>query len=194
MKRVVLHELGHAVLGLSHDGQGESNTVMGSITPWNANTGWTRREWLRCDQARAQLLWGARVVAGPIANCFDHVSGAGANGLNTVVTISVNPTVVCVGESYTVSGGLDIATSTSYGRLSGDPLGSRMISIRRDGAIVAQPMTGATSGNYTATVSAGGVTTDAVVSSFANEGTEALTGDTSPTVTVTVLPPGGCDP
>jgi hypothetical protein len=66
MKRVVLHELGHAVLGLSHDGQGESNTVMGSITPWNANTGWTRREWLRCDQARAQLLWGARVVAGQL--------------------------------------------------------------------------------------------------------------------------------
>ncbi len=185
MKRTIVHELGHAILSLGHDGQGESNTVMGTVQPWASNLGWNRREWLRCDQARTQLLWGARNVAGPIAGCFDDISGAGSNGLNTVVSLTANDTYVCLNQSVTLSGSLTIASNTNYDRLSGDPLGSRVVTIKRDGVTWATRTTGSPTGAYSASAGFSTAGSRGYVSSFPNEGTDALTGDTSPTVVVT---------
>jgi hypothetical protein len=184
-KRSLLHELGHAVFTFDHDGQGEDYTVMGSVQPAASAKGWNRRVWQRCDQAAAQLLWGARDVAGPIAECMDHVAGAGSNGLNTAVTLSASATTVCINEGVTLSGSLKIATNTNYGRLSGDPLGSRTVTIKRDGVTWVTRTTGSTSGTYSATASFSTAGSRSYVTSFPNERSGALTGDTSPTVTVT---------
>jgi len=194
MKRTILHELGHAVLKLGHDGQGESYTVMGDAQPTSPNTNWSRREWVKCDQARAQMLWSTRDHAGPIAGCFDHLASSGSNGLQTVVSLSASPTTVCVGDPVNVSGLLRTADYGSYDRMGGVPLGQRTVTIKRDGSTVAQPLTSSTSGTYSVSVSAGNPGSRAFVASFPNEGSEALTGDSSPTVTITVLTTGACNP
>lgn len=191
-KRSLIHELGHAIFTFDHDGQGEDDTVMGDNQPSASATGWNYKEWTRCDQAAAQLLWEAKVKAGPIAECFDHITGAGSNGLNTVVTLVAAPTSVCPGDNVMVSGSLKIATNTNYGRLSGDPLGARQVTIKRDGVTVATPTTNSTTGNFAVTISAGSAPSDVLVASFANEGSEALTGDSSPSVTLTVFSSPPC--
>ena len=191
-KRSLLHELGHAIFTFDHDGQGEANTVMGSLQPWASNGGWNDTQWNRCDQAAAQLLWEMKNKAGPVGGCMDHVTGAGSNGLNTVVALAASPTTVCPGDTVIVSGSLKIATNSNYGRMSGDPLGSRVITIKRDGFVAAQPLTNSTTGTFSVAITAGGSPSDALVASFANEGTEALTGDTSSTVTITVLSSPPC--
>jgi len=185
MKRTILHELGHAIFSFGDDGQIEDFTVMRSWQPVASATGWNRKVWQRCDQAASQLLWGARNLAGPIGECMDHVTGAGSNGLKTEVTLSASATTVCINESVNLSGTLSIAVNSNYGRLSGDPLGSRTVTIKRDGAVWVTRTTGGTTGTYSATASFSTAGSRAYVTSFPNEGDEALTGDTSPTVTVT---------
>lgn len=160
---------------------------MGDIQPWASNGGWADTQWNRCDQAAAQLLWEMKNKAGPVGECMDHVTGAGSNGLNTVVTLAASPTSVCPGDTVIVSGSLKVATNSNYGRMSGDPLGARLVTIKRDGFVAAQPLTNSTTGTFSVAISAGGSPSDTLVASFANEGTEALTGDTSSTVTITVL-------
>jgi hypothetical protein len=185
MKRTALHELGHAIFSFAHSSQGEANTVMGSMQPYASQTGWNRTTWQRCDQASAQLTYGARNVAGPIGECMDHVSGAGSNGLNTVVSLAASDTTACLGQAVTLSGTLRIATNSNYGWLSGDVLGSRVVTIKRDGATWVTRITGSSSGAYSATGSFTTAGSRVYVTSFPNEGSEALTGDSSPNVTVT---------
>ena len=185
MKRSLIHELGHAIFSFAHSAQGENDTVMRATQPSANAAGWNRTHFRRCDQASAQLTYGARNVAGPIGDCMDHVAGAGANGLNTSLTLQASDTVACIGHSVTLSGILRIATSPNYGWLSGDPLGSRVVSVRRDGASWVTRTTNATTAAYSAQASRSTAGSHVFVASFADEGTAALTGTTSAQVTVT---------
>jgi hypothetical protein len=116
---------------------------------------------------------------------MDHVSGAGSNGLNTVVSLAASDTTACLGQAVTLSGTLRIATNSNYGWLSGDVLGSRVVTIKRDGATWVTRITGSSSGAYSATGRFTTAGSRVYVTSFPNEGSEALTGDSSPNVTVT---------
>ncbi len=133
-KRMLLHEAGHSILGLNHYEQGEPNTVMSATIPWyGGDPLWSWTFIQGCDQARAQLTWDVRYTTSPIGDCTDHVSGAGPNGLNTVVTLSPSSTVLCVGQSVTLSGTLRITNTATYGPLKDNPLGLRIVSIKRNG-------------------------------------------------------------
>lgn len=69
--------------------------------------------------------------------------------------------------------------------LAGDPLGSRTVSIRRDGASWLTRTTNATTGAYSAQASRSTAGSHTFLASFGDEGTAALTGSTSSQVTVT---------
>lgn len=140
---------------------------------------------IRLPRSCCGVRGGARNISGLIAECMDHVAGAGSNGLNTVVTLSADAGTVCLSEAVALSGRLTIATNSNYGRLSGSPLGSRTVAIIRDGATWVSRTTGSTSGTYSATASFSTAGSHTFVSSFANERVESLTGDTSSAITVT---------
>ena len=58
-ERALLHEAEHVTMAIgSHDSQGESNTIMGPVSPWYPNAGWNTHTIQRCDEAAAQLLTG----------------------------------------------------------------------------------------------------------------------------------------
>jgi hypothetical protein len=65
-RRALIHEVIHVTMGVgNHDSQGESNTVMASVTPWYANTGWNQTHIRRCDESAAQLNYDLRSFSGP---------------------------------------------------------------------------------------------------------------------------------
>lgn len=86
VRRNVLHEGIHHVLGPAHSSQSASYTVMTSVTPYDGQTGWESTHVMVCDHAQEQLTFGIERNNGSIADCFDHIANAGTNGLETVLT------------------------------------------------------------------------------------------------------------
>jgi hypothetical protein len=127
MERALVHEAGHVALGAGHNDQGESNTVMGSVSPRYALTGWNTHHLQRCDEAAAQLRYGMQSGSGPIADCFDHIYGHGAIGLVSSIRTSASTISVCRAAVATLSGFFGVASTGSYGLLSGQSLAGRTI-------------------------------------------------------------------
>jgi hypothetical protein len=127
VRRALLHETLHVVLGADHDTQGETNTIMGSVTPWSPNTGWNTHHIQRCDEAAAQLSYGLAAAAGVYANCYDDITGHGVDGLISTLTPGTTSYGQCTGYGVSVSGRLAIKTTTSYKKLSNAPLAGRVI-------------------------------------------------------------------
>ena len=127
VRRALLHETLHIVLGASHDTQGETNTVMGSVTPWSPNTGWNTHHIQRCDEAAAQLNYGLSSVTGVYANCFDDITGHGVNGLVSTLTTTGTSFGECKGYPVVVTGRLAVKSTSSYKKLSNSPLANRAI-------------------------------------------------------------------
>lgn len=141
-RRALIHEVQHVTMGMgNHDSQGESNTVMASVTPWYANTGWNQIHIRRCDEAQAQLLYDLRSLAGHYADCFDHITNHGPTGLQTNLTLSGTSFHECNGIGISVSGRLEVKSLSGYGTLGGNPLGARTVWFDRGGT-----------GNYTSTL------------------------------------------
>lgn len=127
-ERALVHEAGHVTMGIGrHDGQGEVNTVMGSVSPWYPNAGWSTRHIQRCDQAAGQLLTGLASPYGRLADCFDHVLGHGTIGLVASLRPAVSSLSVCRSATATISGSFGVAPSGSYGAMSGQSLGGRTV-------------------------------------------------------------------
>lgn len=132
-RRPVLHETLHAVLvGGSHDGQGEDDTIMGPTSPWATNTGWNKTYIERCDEAAAQLNYGVKNSAGVYADCFVNIGNPGPTGLKSRATVASASYLACTGTPATATGRLAIATdSTNYQALSNTPLSNRTLWIDR---------------------------------------------------------------
>ena len=129
--RAMIHEAGHAIPGFGHDGQGETETVMRSTSPQVGAAGGARTTYERCDEAALQLLWDLADLAGPYADCLDHVGGAGTTGLRTALSIGSSGYRGCTGSAATVGGRLATATDSRYGKLSGNPLAGRLVRLDR---------------------------------------------------------------
>ena len=127
-ERALIHEAGHVTMGVGyHDPQGEYNTVMGSVSPWYANTGWNTHHIQRCDEAAGQFLTGLGSAYGPIADCFDHVSGHGTQGLTPSLSATSTALSVCLSQAATLSGSFGITADYRYQALAGQGLGGRTI-------------------------------------------------------------------
>jgi hypothetical protein len=127
-ERALLHEAEHVTLGIgNHDAQGESNTVMGSVSPWYPNAGWNTHHIQRCDHAAAQLRYGMSSAYGSLAECFDHVAGHGAIGLLPSLTASTTVIAACLSHTATLSGSFGIAADSRYQALAAQRLGGRTV-------------------------------------------------------------------
>ena len=127
-ERALVHEAEHVAMGIgNHDSQGETNTVMGAISPWYANQGWNTHHIQRCDEAAGQLLTGLASATGPIADCFDHVAGHGAIGLVPRLAANATLLTVCLTQAATLSGAFGIAADSRYQALAGQMLGGRTV-------------------------------------------------------------------
>lgn len=194
VRRNALHEAIHITMGVGgHDPQSATVTLMTSVSPDDNDAGWNTRRLEQCDHARAQMIFDIELNSGPIANCFDHVSNAGSNGLKSVLSLSTPDTTVCNGATVTLTGLLRLGNYAAYGALAAEPLGSRTVSIKRDDVAYASRTTGTSSGTYSLTATRPSSGSDTFVSSFANEGAEAVTGDSSSAVTVTWSPYPTCE-
>jgi hypothetical protein len=174
-ERALLHEAEHVTLAVrGHDEQGESNTLMGSISPNYAKPGWNTHHLQRCDEAAGQLLTGLDSSTGPIADCFGSIPGHGSIGLLSSIT-STTPTVsVCLSQPATIAGSYGVASSGSYLMMSGVRLGARTVWFDR------KPRTSST---WTLNVTSTGTTsTGGWARSFTSGATSTITYDFRPHV------------
>lgn len=74
-----------------------------------------------------QLLYDLANSAGPYADCFDHIAGAGPTGLLSNATVSTTSGSACTGQGISVSGRLEIKVDANYGPLGGNPLSLRTL-------------------------------------------------------------------
>jgi hypothetical protein len=127
-RRSLIHETEHVALGVAgHDGQGETNTVMGKNQPSASSTGWNTTTTRRCDEAAAQLKYDTRTSSGPYADCFDHIVDHGSVGLVSVATVSASSYLACNGTFATATGRLAIKADSYYEQLTDNPLTSRTV-------------------------------------------------------------------
>lgn len=129
--RAMIHEAGHAIPAFGHDGQSEAETVMRSASPQVGTAGGARTTYERCDEAALQLIWDLADLAGPYADCLDHVDGAGTAGLRTTLSVGSTGYRACTGSTAAVGGRLATAADSRYGRLSGNPLAGRRVVVDR---------------------------------------------------------------
>ncbi len=128
VERALLHETEHVTMGInSHDAQGESNTIMGSASPWYPNTGWNTHHIQRCDESAAQLVTGLGSAYGPLGECFDHVSGHGVAGLVPSLTNATASVRTCLSQVAYLSGSFGIAPDSRYRALAGQSLAGRTV-------------------------------------------------------------------
>ena len=176
----------------SHDSQGESNTIMGPVSPWYPNAGWNTHTIQRCDESAAQLLIGLGSPNGPLGDCFDHVAGHGAAGLVPALTNSTTTAGACLGQIATLTGSFGIASDSRYKVLSGQRLGGRTVWFDRKlhsattwTLNVASTISGASGTNWSRGFSTGSSTT-ITYDIRPHTGSEAgLDAATAPIVTVT---------
>lgn len=128
-ERALLHELEHVALGVAgHDGQGESNTIMGAISPAYDASGWDTHHIQRCDQAAAQLLYGVSTPFGKYPDCFKGIPRSGKVGLMPGGYIAPAAISVCLGQPAVLTGRTALINiAYAYKALADTPLAGRTI-------------------------------------------------------------------
>ncbi len=131
VERVALHEVGH-VAGLGHNPvDNTAMTIMYQVVHSKNGDGWQIHVYKSCDQARLQLLYDLTSTSITYASCLDGLPNAGANGLKTTAIFATTATILCLGESATLSGNLSVQDLSGYGMLGSNDLGSRTVVIER---------------------------------------------------------------
>jgi hypothetical protein len=128
-QRVALHEMGH-IVGIDHPENGGFrlrvwDTVMQSITPAKAASGYAMHAYGPCDVATLQMRYGVPSAAQPISTCLD---------LDTRTTLAASTARVRRGNYVTFTATLAIRDRAGYRRLGGDPLSGRTVLLRRRAA------------------------------------------------------------
>lgn len=129
--RVAIHEIGHVGGYLAHNLSTQSNTLSRMTTGpahYPAAT-WDSHTLGACDEARMQLLYDVASNSWPYAACFDAITGAGSDGLKTVVgTVYAGATWACYGQPLSLTGYIRVGVdSTNYGPLSNNSLQARSV-------------------------------------------------------------------
>lgn len=182
---IALDEFGH-VEGLNHhvnyaddSDYGDANVQTYSRT--KPATGWNAHVFGRCDIATLQMLYDVQTWTAKYSTCLD---------LATTLTIAASPTGILSGGSTTLTATLKVASDASYGRLAGNPVAGRTVTLQRRTpgttawiAVGTMPA-GSTSGTYVLTQRPISDTDYRAV--FGTPSTEGINGSASPAVRVYV--------
>ncbi|MEP6638404.1 MAG: hypothetical protein ABJC39_03570 [Chloroflexota bacterium] len=185
---IALDEFGH-VEGLNHHVNWASDSdyedaVVQTYSRTKPATGWNAHVFGRCDTATLQVQYDVPFASSRYSTCLD---------LSTVLTLSASPTSIVVGNSTTLTASLKVVDYASYGRIGGNAVSGRTVTLQRRAVgtttwnSVGTMSIGSATGTYVLSQRPGGATEYRAV--FATPSGEGLNGDTSPTVAVSVI---GC--
>ena len=183
---IALDEFGH-VEGLNHHVNYSSDSdyddaVVQTFSRTKPAAGWNRHTFGRCDVATLQVKYDVTSSTAKYSTCLD---------LATVLTLARSPASIPTGGTATLTATLKVASSSSYGRLSGNVVGGRTVTLQRraPGATawvtVGTMPAGGSAGTYVLAQRLGADTDYRAV--FTTPTTEGINGDTSPTVRVDVV-------
>jgi hypothetical protein len=187
-ENVALDEFGH-VEGLGHHDNFDSDSdyldaVVQTYSRTKPSSGYNRHVFGRCDVARLQIMYDTLTTAAKFSTCLD---------MSTVLTIAASPTQIVVGSATTLVATLKVVDADSYGRLGGNLVSGRIVTLQRRAAgattwiAVGTMPAGSASGTYVLAQRPGGATEYRAV--FATPSGEGINGDSSPAVRVDVI---GC--
>jgi hypothetical protein len=187
---IALDEFGHVEVLGHHvnytDDRDYLDAVVQTYSRTKPKAGWDEHVLGRCDIATLQRVYDVPSSSTKISTCLD---------LDTTATLAASSTGVTSGTTVSFTATLKVASSSAYGRLSGNALSGRTVKLQRRNVgastwtTVATMAAGSASGSYAATykITASGE----FRSSFSAPSGEGLNGDPSPTVKVIVVT-GGC--
>jgi hypothetical protein len=187
-ENIALDEFGH-VEGLNHhvnfaNDSDYEDAVVQTYSRTKPSAGYNKHVFGRCDVARLQIIYDIVLASAKYSTCLD---------LSTVLTITASPIQIVVGSSTTLTAMLKVVDSDSYGRLGGNAVSGRTVTLQRRAV-------GATTWIAVGTMPPGSVTGTYVLAQwpgaaseyravFATPTSEGINGDSSPAVRVYV---SGC--
>lgn len=183
---IALDEFGH-VEGLGHhvnksDASDYGDAVVQTYSRTKPNSGWNMHVLGRCDIATLQVQYDMLTSAARYSTCLD---------LSTDLTLAAAPTGIQYGSTTTLMATLKVAAYASYGRLGGNLVSGRTVTLQRRApgtttwTTVATMPAGSGSGTYVLSQRPSSDTEYRAV--FGTPSTEGINGDTSPTIRVYVL-------
>jgi hypothetical protein len=187
-ENIALDEFGH-VEGLNHhvnypNDSDYEDAVVQTYSRTKPSAGYNKHVFGRCDVARLQIIYDIVLASAKYSTCLD---------LSTVLTIAASPTQIVVGGSTTLTAMLRVVDSDSYGRLGGNAVSGRTVTLQRRAvgattwiAVGTMPP-GSVTGTYVLAQRPGAATEYRAV--FATPSSEGINGDSSPAVRVYV---SGC--
>jgi hypothetical protein len=187
-ENVALDEFGHDE-GLAHHDNNASDSdygdaVVQTYSRTKPSAGYNKHVFGRCDVARLQIMYDTLTTAAKFSTCLD---------MSTALTITASPTQVVVGTATTLVATLKVVDSDSYGRLGGNLVSGRTVTLQRRAvgttawiAVGTMPP-GSASGTYVLAQRPGAATEYRAV--FGTPSGEGINGDSSPAVRVVVT---GC--
>lgn len=142
VQRVAVHELGH-VAGLArsadnggndaHSHESQANSMMQLNTPKYDAGGWNHHRVRACDLIELQREYDVASYTGSYGDCVDELNNGTTGGLLTSVASQGAPSTTCARPNAVVylGGSLHLGTGSALGLISGNPLGSRTITLQR---------------------------------------------------------------
>jgi hypothetical protein len=126
VENVALDEFGHIEMLGHHVNYDDDSDFEDAVVQYAARSrpkdGWNQHVFGRCDVARLQVEYSLENASTRVSSCLNLVS---------TLAISVGGTQVGSGDPVRITGTLRIASASSAGELSGDPLSGRVISLQR---------------------------------------------------------------
>lgn len=137
--RAAIHEVAHIGGYLNHNPSSYwvQTRVQGNspLFPFYDTNTWDAHTLGRCDEAALQLWYDVKSKSGPYADCLDHIPDAVEDyGLKTKLTAGPASQTVCEGQPATVTGRLEVSPAYDYGRVDGNALGGRTVTLYRNGS------------------------------------------------------------
>ena len=184
-ENIALDEFGH-VEGLGHHDNYDSDSdygdaVVQTYSRTKPSSGYNKHVFGRCDVARLQIIYDLVSASSKYSTCLD---------LSTVLTITASPSQIAIGGSMTLTATLKVVDADAYGRLGGNVVSGRTVTLQRRAAgtttwtSVGAMAFGSIAGTYVLAQSQGGATEYRAV--FLTPSTEGINGDSSPAVLVNV--------
>lgn len=191
VETVALDEFGHVEILNHHANFGDKSdyldAVVQAVSRTKPEAGWNMHTYGRCDTATLQKRYDMQTWSAKYSTCLT---------LNTALTLAAVPTSIPAGQSTRLSASLKVAGLDAYGRLRGNPVSNRAVTLQRRPAgsatwtsVGAMPAT-SSAGVYSMLIQPTSRTEFRAV--FSKPAGEGLNGTISPIVTVlvscTVLP------